>query len=56
MKDLVERPMGRDPEHRFMFIQNRAGELEPEMMDSWFGGCCTCHRNSRTARGNWIRR
>ncbi len=34
VKDLVERLMGRNPEHRFMFIQNRAGELDPEMIDA----------------------
>ena len=25
---------GGNPEHRFMFIQNRAGELDPEMIDA----------------------
>ena len=34
VKDLVERLMGRNPEHRFMFIQNRAGELDPDMIDA----------------------
>ena len=34
VKDLVDRLMGRNPEHRFMFIQNRAGELDPEMIDA----------------------
>ncbi len=34
VKDLVDRLMGRTPEHRFMFIQNRAGELDPEMIDA----------------------
>ena len=34
VKDLVERLMGRNPEHRFHFIQNRAGELDPEMIDA----------------------
>ncbi|MDE2302118.1 MAG: DNA topoisomerase IV subunit B [Sphingomonadales bacterium] len=34
VKDLVERLMGRNPEHRFMFIQNRAGDLDPEMIDA----------------------
>jgi topoisomerase IV subunit B len=34
VKDLVERLMGRNPEHRFMFIQNRAGELDPELIDA----------------------
>ncbi len=34
VKDLVDRLMGRDPAQRFMFIQNRAGELDPEMIDA----------------------
>jgi topoisomerase-4 subunit B len=34
VKDLVDRLMGRNPEHRFMFIQNRAGELDPELIDA----------------------
>jgi topoisomerase-4 subunit B len=34
VKDLVERLMGRNPEHRFHFIQNRAGELDPDMIDA----------------------
>ncbi|PEQ11212.1 DNA topoisomerase IV subunit B [Novosphingobium sp. PC22D] len=34
VKDLVDRLMGRNPEHRFMFIQNRAGELDPDMIDA----------------------
>ena len=34
VKDLVERLMGRNPEHRFMFIQNRAGEIDPELIDA----------------------
>ncbi|MDP9057478.1 MAG: DNA topoisomerase IV subunit B [Pseudomonadota bacterium] len=34
VKDLVERLMGRNPEHRFMFIQNRAGDIDPEMIDA----------------------
>ena len=34
VKDLVDRLMGRDPAHRFMFIQNRAGDLDPEMIDA----------------------
>jgi len=34
VKDLVDRLMGRDPAERFMFIQNRAGELDPEMIDA----------------------
>ena len=34
VKDLVERLMGRNPEHRFMFIQNRAGDIDPDMIDA----------------------
>ena len=34
VKDLVDKLMGRDPAQRFMFIQNRAGELDPEMIDA----------------------
>ena len=34
IKELVDRLMGRNPEHRFQFIQNRAGELDPEMIDA----------------------
>ena len=34
VKDLVDRLMGRDPAQRFMFIQNRAGELDPGMIDA----------------------
>ncbi|MCK9540435.1 MAG: DNA topoisomerase IV subunit B [Novosphingobium sp.] len=34
VKDLVDRLMGRNPEHRFQFIQNRAGELDRELIDA----------------------
>ena len=34
VKDLVDRLMGRDPAQRFMFIQNRASELDPDMIDA----------------------
>ncbi|MGI8942790.1 MAG: DNA topoisomerase IV subunit B [Qipengyuania sp.] len=34
VKELVERLMGRNPEHRFNFIQNRAGELDRDMIDA----------------------
>ena len=34
VKDLVDRLMGRNPEHRFNFIQNRAGELDPDLIDA----------------------
>jgi topoisomerase-4 subunit B len=32
--ELVDQLMGRNPEHRFNFIQNRAGELDREMIDA----------------------
>jgi topoisomerase-4 subunit B len=34
VKDLVDRLMGRNPEHRFMFIQNRASEVDPGLIDA----------------------
>jgi topoisomerase-4 subunit B len=34
VKDLVDRLMGRNPEHRFNFIQNRASELDPDLIDA----------------------
>jgi topoisomerase-4 subunit B len=34
VKDLVDRLMGRNPEHRFHFIQSRAGELDEEEIDA----------------------
>jgi len=34
VKDLVERLMGRNPEHRFHFIQSRAAELDGEAIDA----------------------
>ena len=34
VKDLVDRLMGKDPAQRFMFVQNRAGELDPDMIDA----------------------
>ena len=34
IKDLVERLMGRNPEHRFQFIQNRAADVDPDMIDA----------------------
>ncbi len=34
VKELVEQLMGRNPEHRFNFIQNRAGEIDREMIDA----------------------
>jgi topoisomerase-4 subunit B len=33
-KDLVERLMGKNPEHRFQFIQSRAAELDEEEIDA----------------------
>jgi topoisomerase-4 subunit B len=34
VKELVDQLMGRNPEHRFNFIQNRAGELDRDMIDA----------------------
>ena len=34
VKDLVDRLMGRDPAQRFMFIQNRAGEVDRGLIDA----------------------
>ncbi|OBX20217.1 DNA topoisomerase IV subunit B [Erythrobacter sp. QSSC1-22B] len=34
VKELVDHLMGRNPEHRFNFIQNRAGELDKELIDA----------------------
>ena len=34
VKDLVERLMGRNPEHRFHFIQNRAGDVDRDLIDA----------------------
>ena len=34
VKELVEQLMGRNPEHRFNFIQNRAGELDRDLIDA----------------------
>ncbi|MET0252100.1 MAG: toprim domain-containing protein, partial [Novosphingobium sp.] len=34
VKDLVDRLMGRNPEHRFHFIQNRAGEVDRGLIDA----------------------
>ena len=34
IKDLVDRLMGRNPEHRFMFIQNRAADIDPDLIDA----------------------
>jgi len=31
---LVDELMGRNPEHRFNFIQNRAAEIDPELIDA----------------------
>jgi topoisomerase IV subunit B len=31
---LVDELMGRNPEHRFNFIQNRAGEVDPDLIDA----------------------
>ncbi len=34
VKELVDQLMGKNPEHRFNFIQNRAGEIDREMIDA----------------------
>ncbi|MES2698893.1 MAG: DNA topoisomerase IV subunit B [Pseudomonadota bacterium] len=34
VKELVDQLMGRDPAHRYNFIQNRAGEIDREMIDA----------------------
>jgi len=34
VKELVDRLMGRNPEHRFMFIQNNAGEFDRDKIDA----------------------
>lgn len=34
VKELVGQLMGRNPEHRFNFIQNRAGELDRDLIDA----------------------
>ncbi|MCB2050511.1 MAG: DNA topoisomerase IV subunit B [Novosphingobium sp.] len=34
VKELVDQLMGRNPEHRFNFIQNRAGDLDRDLIDA----------------------
>ncbi len=34
VKELVDRLMGRNPEHRFMFIQNHAGDVDRDLIDA----------------------
>ncbi len=34
IRELVEQLMGRNPEHRFNFIQNHAGDLDRELIDA----------------------
>jgi topoisomerase-4 subunit B len=34
VKDLVDRLMGRNPEHRFRFIQDHAAQLDEEEIDA----------------------
>ena len=34
VKELVDQLMGRNPEHRFNFIQNNAGDMDREMIDA----------------------
>ena len=34
VKELVDQLMGRNPEHRFNFIQNNAGDVDRELIDA----------------------
>ena len=34
VKELVDQLMGKNPEHRFNFMQNRAGEVDRDMIDA----------------------
>ena len=34
VRDLVDRLMGRNPEHRFHFIQSHAAEVDEEEIDA----------------------
>jgi topoisomerase IV subunit B len=34
IKDLVERLMGKNPEHRFQFIQNSAAAVDEDAIDA----------------------
>lgn len=34
VKDLVERLMGKNPEHRFQFIQSRAAGVDEDVIDA----------------------
>jgi topoisomerase-4 subunit B len=34
VKELVDQLMGRNPEHRFNFIQNNAGEIDRDLIDA----------------------
>lgn len=34
VKELVDQLMGKNPEHRFNFIQNRAGDMDRDMIDA----------------------
>ena len=34
VKELVDQLMGRNPEHRFNFIQNNAGDMDRDMIDA----------------------
>jgi topoisomerase-4 subunit B len=34
VKDLVDRLMGRNPEHRFQFIQSNAARIDEEEIDA----------------------
>jgi len=34
VQELVDQLMGRNPEHRFNFIQNNAGEFDRDLIDA----------------------
>jgi topoisomerase-4 subunit B len=34
VSELVDQLMGRNPEHRFNFIQNRAGDIDRDLIDA----------------------
>ena len=41
VKELVDQLMGRNPEHRFNFIQNNAGDMDRDDRSSAFGMTCS---------------
>jgi topoisomerase-4 subunit B len=44
IKDLVERPMGRDPAPRFEFIQNSSAAVDEDAIDA-----CSCRSTEHSA-------